>query len=272
MVNTKFEEDSVNLRVVRRAKTRIFRAEGLVICTALALTGCVKPQEAEASTHSQVEAKVVFRDCETCPEMVAISPEIIGKAISFSIHELTWAQYAKAVDAASCPLPQTLADEEPTLLTADVRDDYPMTSLPPIQIDCYLDWLSAVSGSRYRLPSEAEWQAVAKAAGSEIIAQNSPGLELGVSLDKRTTVQRRVIRRVGQQYHPKVGLYDLFGNASEVVSSERKSQGWTIVKGGSSFERDDFDSIEEWRRVPENSSSATVGFRIVKEGPVNESN
>ena len=174
-------------------------------------------------------------------------------------------QAAEAVDAATCPLPHTLGDAAPTAMISAVRDDYPMTSLPPVEIDCYLDWMSAFAGHRYRLPTEAEWQAVAEVAYAQTIEQDRPEFEPGASSDPRTTVQRRVIRRVGGQYHPVVGMFDLFGNASEVVSSARGEDGWTIIRGGSNFHKD-FDRVEGWRRVPANSSSITVGFRIVREG------
>ena len=141
-----------------------------------------------------------------------------------------------------------------------------MTSLPPAEIDCYLDWLSTVSGKRYRLPTEAEWAAVAKVAYPGTIKRERPEFEPGASRDPRTTVRRRVIRRVGGQYHPAVGLFDLFGNATEVVSSDRGDKQWAIVRGGNDFRDEDFDAVDEWRKVPANSSSVSVGFRIVREG------
>ena len=206
-----------------------------------------------------------FRDCEGCPEMVPVLDAPTGKSLSFSVYELTWAQYAEAVDAANCPLPHTLGEAGPTAMISAVRDDYPMTSLPPDEIVCYLDWISAKTRHRYRLPTEAEWQAVAEVAYDRTIEQGRPDFEPGASRDPRTTVQRHVIRRVGGQYHPVVGMFDLFGNASEVVSSAREEDGWAIIRGGNNFD-DDFDRVEEWHRVPASSSSATVGFRIVREG------
>jgi len=207
-----------------------------------------------------------FRDCEMCPDMVRLPDELAGTELSFSVYELTWAQYARAVDAADCPLPHTPWDEQITAISEGMRDHFPMTSLPPDQIGCYLDWVSSVSGYKYRLPTEAEWQAVAQVAYSQSINLDRPKFEPGVSKDPRGPVQRRVVRRVGGQYQPEIGIFDLFGNASEVVSSERTEDMWVIIRGGNDFESDDFDRVIDWARVPAKSSSVSVGFRLVREG------
>lgn len=256
----------VNLSNGPRRKHHRWPWKLLAVACSLVPSGACFAEPFADTPAVERSGRATFRDCETCPNMIALSAEITGEALSFSVHELTWAEYAASVDAARCPLPKTLGEEVVTSLTFDVRDDYPMTSLPPAEIQCYLKWLSKASGHSYRLPTEAEWQAVARAGGSEVIEEDLPEFEPGAASDRRTTVQRRVIRRVAGQYHPAVGLYDLFGNASEVVSSERGGEGWVIVRGGNSFETDDFDPVEGWHRVPATSSSATVGFRIVREG------
>ena len=145
-----------------------------------------------------------------------------------------------------------------------------MTSLPPQKIDCYLNWISRLTGRQYRLPTEAEWQAVAEIAASQTSQEFQREREVGASQDPRLTVQRRVIRRVGRDYHPAVGLYDLFGNASEVVSREHLDGDWVVVRGGNDFVDQDFDHVVGWHLVPAKSSSATVGFRLVRVGKIHE--
>jgi formylglycine-generating enzyme required for sulfatase activity len=197
--------------------------------------------------------------------MVRVPDTLTGEPLSFSVYELTWAQYAKAVDGAACPLPRSFADTAPTAMVSAVRDDYPMTSLPPVEINCYLEWVSALSGHQYRLPTEAEWQAVAEVAYSGTIELDRPEFEPGAASDPRSPVYYRLIRRVGGKYHPTVGMFDLFSNASEVVTSPREEDDWGITRGGNDFVKQ-FDRVRGWNRVPAKSSSATVGFRVVREG------
>lgn len=210
----------------------------------------------------------VFRDCENCPQMISVpvNSETNGKPLSFSVYELTWAEYAAAVDAASCPLPIQLVDEVPILITEAVRDDYPMTSIPPEKIDCYLEWLGQQSGQVYRLPTEKEWQEVAELAGNSEGIVGGVNTEPGAFYDIRYSVSRRAIKRVGQSYSPNVGLFDLFENASEVVTSQKQTPALVVTRGGNNFNRSDFDRVFGYVKVPKKYVSVTVGFRIVREG------
>ena len=217
------------------------------------------------ATDGAENSRETFQDCAFCPEMISLPREITGTKLNVAVYELTWAQYAQAVEAANCPLPTSLEDNSPIALSDSVLDDFPMTSLPLVEIDCYLDWISGLSGHRYRRPSEGEWQAIAKAA-RETTVQPRPEFEPGTSNDSRLPVRHLAIRRVGGVYHPAIGIFDLFGNASEVVNSERGDSDWAIVRGGDIFEGEKFDQVHGWRRFPTGWSSATVGFRVVSEG------
>jgi len=255
-----------HLRLSTKSNPGLVYFRKIAVYMTVTLIYCFGAPQAVATDGAE-NSRETFQDCAFCPEMIALPREITGTKLNVSVYELTWAQYAQAVDAANCPLPKLLKDNSPIVLSDSVRDDFPMTSLPLVEIDCYLDWISGLSGHRYRLPSEGEWQAIAEAA-RETTEQPRPEFEPGASKDNRHTVRRRLIRRVGGVYHPAIGIFDLFGNASEVVTSERGDSDWVIIRGGDDFHSSDFDRVLGWKRVPAKWSPATVGFRIVSEGVV----
>ena len=239
----------------------------------LALAGCATPPlAAERAQPAAIEKKggsaerAAFRDCALCPAMTPVEIEGATGELSFSVYELTWQEYAHSVDLADCPLPNTpYHDDKLTEFTPEVRDTFPMTSLPPDQIGCYLEWLTEMTGYRYRLPTEAEWQAVAEQSYTGTVVIDRPPYEPGYMRDPRGPVRNRIMRRVGGQYHPVTGLFDLFGNAREIVISEKAREGTVMVRGGDDEEKDDFDRVRGHSFIIAKSSGFLNGFRLVRE-------
>jgi formylglycine-generating enzyme required for sulfatase activity len=75
------------------------------------------------------------------------------RAFSASQTEITSRQYDACVRAGACRAP---------LLKAQ-GDDYPVTGVSWRDAQSYAAWLSAQTGGRYRLLSEAEWERIARA-------------------------------------------------------------------------------------------------------------
>lgn len=137
----------------------------------------------------------------------------------------------------------------------------------------FAEWLSVKTGHKYRLPTEAEWEHVARlAAGGERI----PRVRIDSLAWHRDNAERQA-HAVASKRPDRIGLYDLFGNVAEWVETNEKP---AVTRGGSF--RDDPATMgpasraaqaPSWtERDPQLPSSRWwltdgpfVGFRLVRE-------
>ena len=125
------------------------------------------------------EPGAVIRDCSTCPEMVVVPAgtfrmgdlngggdvdeapvrEVnIPRAFAIARFETTFAQWDACAAAGACR--QGVSD------IGFGRGDRPVMLVTWEDAQAFAGWLSEMTGKRFRLPSEAEWEYVAR-AGSE---------------------------------------------------------------------------------------------------------
>lgn len=150
---------------------------------------------------------------------------------------------------------------------------YPAISIARPAAEAFCAWLTARTGKRYRLPTEAEWQRAAEVAVSPapLTAERRDSLAWHAGNAAGTT------HPVGAKVPDALGSYDLFGNAAEWVES---ADGALVVRGGSY--RDPAASIGPGARAVQDgnwnerdpqfpksrwwlSDGPFVGFRIVRE-------
>jgi formylglycine-generating enzyme required for sulfatase activity len=234
------------------------------------------------------------------------------KAFYIGAKEVTWAEYDEfafsldlqrkrklgltgpkdAGDAVSRPTPP-YADES----WGWGKDAQPVIGITQYSATKYCEWLSARTGKKYRLPTEAEWEYAARAGAKTTYSFGDDAAALGDHAWLKSNSDEQP--RVGGQKKPNAwGLFDVHGNAAEwtrdlyaadfyakspaadPVNDPGKALYPHVVRGGSwddeparlrSAARR--SSIEAWsRRDPQNPKSlwwhtdATfVGFRVVAE-------
>ena len=138
----------------------------------------------------------VFRDCADCPEMVVVpsgsfemgAPQseagqhfnegpvhrvTIGYPIAVGVHEVTRGELARFVSATGHSMGNACWERDGAWKERSGRhwkspgfsqtDDHPVVCVSWEDAQAYVRWLSGRTGEDYRLPSEAEWEYVARA-------------------------------------------------------------------------------------------------------------
>lgn len=206
------------------------------------------------------------------PGKGAIAPFLIGRT------EVTWDMYDSFVTGSGAAPDRGGADAVARPTQPYGAPDYgwghagyPVISVTRSAAEAFCDWLSALTGNRYRLPTEAEWEHVASLALPEADRPRTGEIAWhSANSDRRT---HPVASRPGDA----LGLYDLFGNAGEWVITE---DGANVLRGGS-FQDDPGEIGPNGRRVQQPSWSERdpqlprsrwwltdapfAGFRIVRD-------
>jgi len=188
-------------------------------------------------------APIVVRDCVECPELVKVDGAgREGKTLFVGRYELLWREYYLSVTEAGCPAPTNPAYSSfPDPGPPSPDDRYPITSIRPAEIQCYLSWVSKKTGKTYRLPTEQEWMRIAVLSGvtEQDTVENYPRSKaflrdmsneyigmtreecdtLGIKpSDKRESVLLCHMAPVGLKGADRLGLYDLIGNLPELIA------------------------------------------------------
>ena len=179
------------------------------------------------------------------PDLVVITRADGSGSFAIMRNETSVADYNAYCTATGCTLPGSAG---PTL---------PITSVSEADAEKYAAWLSGVTGARYRLPSEHEWQAAAGSVqGKDVLDANCQ-----VTLNG-TVVRGNTLRAVNASSLSTNGLRDVVGNVQEWVKAD---SGLKAVGG------DIGDSIDtcssQLSRSHSGSPDGRTGFRLVREMP-----
>jgi len=150
---------------------------------------------------------------------------------------------------------------------------YATLSITRAAADAFCAWLSARTGKRYRLPTEAEWQRAAALALGD--APLDPARRDAIAWHAGNSSSRA--HAAATKRPDALGLYDLLGNAAEWVVP---ADGRLVTRGGSW--RDPAERVDAGARAVQDytwnetdpqlpksswwlSDGSFVGFRIVRE-------
>jgi formylglycine-generating enzyme required for sulfatase activity len=213
---------------------------------------------------------------------------LIERAFALGRYAVTKAEFA-AFQAATgwMPRPEVLW---PT------GDRQPVFNVRPTDIEAYLDWLRDVTGKRYRLPTETEWEFAARAGTRTPFAFGESVGCRDVHFNSLFPYEERRERRkwyiplciptprpleVGS-FQPNLwGLHDMHGNVQEFTSSPWRDshvdlprngayrrvgdEEWLVVKGGSWFDPAVACRSAARRRRHSTEMDTNLGFRVLRE-------
>ena len=196
----------------------------------------------------------------------------IGQRIAIGRYEVSFEDYERFALATGAYIP----DDE-----GWGRGRRPVINVSREDAGAYAQWLSAQTGQRYRLPSEAEWEYAARAGASaryswgDAIGRNRANCDgCGSKWDNKQTAP------VGSFTANAFGLYDMHGNVWEWVAdcygdyADAPNDGsarrgcdaeWAVVRGGSWFLAPRFlRSANRYRHWPADRNDDD-GFRLVRD-------
>ena len=132
-------------------------------------------------------------------------------------------------------------------------DNLPITGISPQQAERYARWLTSHTGYRYRLPTLAEWQAVAR-DDSGVSDQNC------ILVVNGRVIRGNRLRAVTEGYANSLGVLNIFGNAEEWV---RQGSQLFAVGGGANVDIRQCNA--SYIDTKASDANAFRGFRLVRE-------
>jgi formylglycine-generating enzyme required for sulfatase activity len=254
----------------------------------------VDPYVLKAEAERALKPLASFRECaKDCPEMIVIpagsftmgSPPTengrwnegpqhkvtIAKAFAVSKFEVTFADWDACVSVGGCPQEGRAGD------AGWGRGTRPVIYVSWDDAQQYVAWLSKLTGKRYRLLSEAEWEYTARAGTTTRYSFEGDEAVLGEYAWHGENANNRS-QPVGQKKANAFGLNDVHGNVSEWVEdcyndgyngAPTDGSAWTsgycktrVVRGGGgpSLPRDLRSAYRTWDYT--GSRNARFGFRL----------
>lgn len=233
----------------------------------------------------------IFKDCETCPELVVVPageftmgatdseaekpPHRVAIARPFAIgrQEVTFAQWDACVAAGAC---RSDVDDH-----GYGRGRQPVIDVSWDEAQSFLKWLSSKTGQAYRLPSEAEWEYAARAGSRSAFPWGAGPGSGKANCDDCSPSPARAPLAVGSFRPNAFGLYDTAGNAAEWVEdcwngsykgAPADGAAWRkgscelrVLRGGAFANKANAARASARFRYDRDVRYYTNGFRVVRE-------
>ena len=200
----------------------------------------------------------VFRECESCPEMV-VQP---GGELSLGRYEVTRGEYVAFALATGGGADDCLAGaswRDPGFVQTD---RHPVVCVSWDDAQAYLQWLSRTTGAAYRLPSDAEW---GRAAPESPDGCGANGRYVSQQYTCPTEEDTEFTAPVGSYAADGAGLFDMLGNVWEWTQGCFENDcGRRVLRGGSWSTLQVGLGPESLEPAGPGARDADYGFRVAR--------
>ena len=191
--------------------------------------------------------------------------------------EVTNAEYYEFIKATNHTAPKNWSAGQPVKYT----EKWPVAYVSLDDANAYAKWRSVVEGVTYRLPTEEEWEYVARnGSKGNIFPWGDQWIEGNAVVGKKDSEPTDVgSKPTGANTW---GVVDLIGNVWEWTSSEYKPypgtentvdktkdiSGYIMIRGGAADDQSAQLKVSSTRRnpVPPDTTNKGLGFRLVRAG------
>lgn len=251
-----------------------------------------------AEEHVFLEKRMPFQECRDCPEMIFVLKDVfnrggplsgspdanrespvskveIRRSFAVSVTEINFSQWDVCADHGGCRSNVSAGEWG--------RGDQPVIKVSWMDAQDYVKWISALTGKRYRLLSEAEWEFAAR--GGQATNYSFPDADIDdYAWHAKNPKDVPHPHRVGMLKANPYGLKDMHGNVAEWVEdcfhetygeAPRTEEAWTtgtycdrrrVVRGGNwlSDVKALRSASRDWHPISDDSSDQ-IGFRVARE-------
>lgn len=259
--------------------------------------------KSQAEERVLLEKRMPFRECRDCPEMIFVHRDVLNRggplngspdanresplstvqirrSFAVSVTEVNFAQWDTCADHGACRSNVSAGEWG--------RGDQPVIKVSWMDAQDYVKWISALTGKRYRLLSEAEWEFAAR--GGQGTNYSFPDAKIDeYAWYANNTKDMPQPHKVGMLKANPYGLKDMHGNVAEWVEdcfhetyrdAPRTEEAWTtgpycdrrkVVRGGNwlSDAKALRSASRDWHPISDDSSDQ-IGFRVAREVTVEE--
>lgn len=180
---------------------------------------------------------------------------VIDEPFAMSVHEVSQAEFRLYCEHA----------EKPCAAQPWSGDDYPVVNVSWQDAHDYVEWLSATTGHRYRLPSEAQWEYAARGGQSTLVPDDGAPSPTDVHYSMLTK-QEAPARRSQKFNDNGFRLLHTIGNVREWIE-DAGANATRLALGGSYIDSAAKLKSSTREELPADTRDAFTGFRIVRELP-----